>query len=59
VSEQQPYPIGHAIWGSSRIALPAGRYRDVLTGGSIDASGGSLSVAVLLGEFPVALLSSV
>jgi (1->4)-alpha-D-glucan 1-alpha-D-glucosylmutase len=59
VSEQQPFPIGHAAWGSSRLALPAGRYRDVLTGGSIDASGGSLSVAVLLGEFPVALLTSV
>jgi (1->4)-alpha-D-glucan 1-alpha-D-glucosylmutase len=59
VSEQQPFPIGHAAWGSSRLALPAGRYRDVLTGGDIDASGGSLSVAVLLGEFPVALLTSI
>ena len=56
VSEQQPYPMGHAAWDSARLPVPAGRYRDVLTGGEIDASGGSVSLAVLLGEFPVALL---
>jgi maltooligosyltrehalose synthase len=43
-------------WGEARLTLPAGRYRDVLTGGAIDAPGGSVSLAVLLGEFPVALL---
>ena len=59
VSGEEPFPMGRPVWGGARLALPAGRYRDVLTDGELDASGGSLSVAVLLGEFPVALLTGV
>jgi (1->4)-alpha-D-glucan 1-alpha-D-glucosylmutase len=41
-------------WRGTRLALPAGRWRDVLSGGS--ASSGVVDVAALLREFPVALL---
>jgi malto-oligosyltrehalose synthase/malto-oligosyltrehalose trehalohydrolase len=42
-------------WGATRLALPAGRWRDVLTG-AVVTSDGSVAVADLLAELPVALL---
>ena len=41
-------------WGESRIALPEGRWRDALTG--VEHEGGMLPLAVLLEDWPVALL---
>jgi (1->4)-alpha-D-glucan 1-alpha-D-glucosylmutase len=41
-------------WGEARIALPEGRWRDALTG--IEHEGGMVPLAVLLEDWPVALL---
>jgi len=42
-------------WGGTTLALPAGRWRDVLTG-HVVTSNGSVEVAELVAELPVALL---
>ncbi len=42
-------------WGDTSLELPAGRWRDVLTG-AVVTSDGTVPVADLLGELPVALL---
>ena len=41
-------------WKDTTVALPPGRWRDVLTGDALD--GGPAAVADVLGRFPVALL---
>jgi (1->4)-alpha-D-glucan 1-alpha-D-glucosylmutase len=41
-------------WADTTVALPEGRWRDVLTGDCGD--GGERNVAELLARFPVALL---
>jgi len=46
-------PVG-AFWEEARLALPAGRFDDVLTGRAHEGAGARLSE--LLAEFPVALL---
>lgn len=47
-------------WCDTKLTLPPGRWRNQLTGGSLSvrggAKGGSVAVARLLAEFPVALL---
>jgi (1->4)-alpha-D-glucan 1-alpha-D-glucosylmutase len=45
-------------WGDTRIELPPGRWRDVLTGDRhrVAATSSGLRVARVLGRFPVALL---
>lgn len=51
-------PIGLAArggWGDTTIQLPAGRWRELLTG--IELDGGETSLAELLGTAPVALLT--
>ena len=50
------WPVG-AVWGDRPLRLPAGRYRDVLTGQEHVASG-PLQLSSLLGHLPVALLVS-
>jgi (1->4)-alpha-D-glucan 1-alpha-D-glucosylmutase len=45
--------LGHD-WQGTTLELPAGRWRDVLTGAEVD--GGARPVAELLAGFPVALL---
>jgi (1->4)-alpha-D-glucan 1-alpha-D-glucosylmutase len=40
-------------WGDTRLGLPAGRWQDVLGGGTVE---GEVPVAELLGRFPGALL---
>jgi (1->4)-alpha-D-glucan 1-alpha-D-glucosylmutase len=45
----------HGEWLDTRVALPAGRWRNELTGEVV--SGGEPSVAALLERFPVALLA--
>jgi len=47
-------PLGERVWGASRLTLPAGRYRNVLTGDELE--GGDAPLARLLATFPVALL---
>ena len=42
-------------WGDTTIELPAGRWRDELTGDAFD--GGSVRLADVLRRFPVALLA--
>ncbi len=52
-------PVGLADgggWGDTTIPLPLGRYRNVLTGQVIEASGADVRVGDLLGRVPVALL---
>ena len=51
-------PIGLAArggWGATALPLPAGRWRDALTG-AVHESGGELAVADVLASGPVALL---
>ncbi|MGH8739781.1 MAG: malto-oligosyltrehalose synthase, partial [Burkholderiales bacterium] len=47
-------PLGSRVWGESKIGLPEGAYRNVLTDERI--GGGSHPVRNILGRFPVALL---
>ena len=47
-------PLGERAWGASRLALPEGSYRNVLTDETMN--GGAQPVAALLSRFPVALL---
>ena len=42
-------------WGDTAVTLPAGRWRNVLTGDTMH--GGTIDVKTLLGRFPVALLA--
>jgi len=44
-------------WGESRLPIPDGKYINVLTGARCEARDG-VTLAELLGEFPVALLES-
>ena len=44
-------------WGNTALQLPAGAWRDALSGAAVD--GGARSVAELLGRFPVALFERV
>jgi isoamylase len=54
---ERPWPLGE-VWQSEQLRLPdAGTYRNVFTGASITASG-SLKLADVFAEFPVALLLS-
>jgi len=50
------YRDGTADWGATSLALPAGGWRDVLTGGRVDG-GVEVPVSGLLADFPVAVLS--
>jgi (1->4)-alpha-D-glucan 1-alpha-D-glucosylmutase len=47
-------PLGSRAWGAAKLALPSGRYRNVLTGDELE--GGDVPLARLLASFPVALL---
>jgi (1->4)-alpha-D-glucan 1-alpha-D-glucosylmutase len=52
--EPQGAPLGSRAWGEAKLALPPGRYRNVLTGDELE--GGEVPLARLLATFPVALL---
>jgi (1->4)-alpha-D-glucan 1-alpha-D-glucosylmutase len=43
-------------WGETTLGLPAGRWRDELTGSVHTGGHGGGSMATILGRFPVALL---
>ena len=49
---------GRGGWGDTTLALPAGGWRDLLTG-AVLSSDGSVPVADLLSELPVALLVAI
>jgi (1->4)-alpha-D-glucan 1-alpha-D-glucosylmutase len=46
-----------ADWGATGLALPAGSWRDVLTGGRLDG-GVEVPISRLLADFPVAVLAA-
>jgi maltooligosyltrehalose synthase len=49
------FPIG-SVWGERRVTgVPPGRYRNVLTGRTLELAD-NVRVATLLDEFPLALL---
>ncbi|HEY1920201.1 MAG TPA: malto-oligosyltrehalose synthase [Streptosporangiaceae bacterium] len=48
-------PWGQGDWGGTAVTLPAGRWRDVLTGAT--ATGGLADVETLLSRFPVTVLA--
>jgi (1->4)-alpha-D-glucan 1-alpha-D-glucosylmutase len=48
------WPIGE-VWKDARLSIPAGRFRDVMTGAPLD-SRGEVNVATVLKDLPVALL---
>jgi len=49
-------PIGARVWGDAQLALPEGKYENVLTGEKHE-SNGKIPLARLLAIFPVALLT--
>ena len=49
-------PLGRQAWGEAALTLPEKRYRNILTGESVQ--GGRQPLARLLAHFPVALLLS-
>jgi isoamylase len=49
-----PWALG-AVWGDQTLTLPDGTYRDAFTG-RVHQSGGTLKMADVLADFPVALL---
>jgi (1->4)-alpha-D-glucan 1-alpha-D-glucosylmutase len=51
-----PWAIGE-VWGDERLALPIGRYRNELTGATVDVQG-EVRLRDLLAELPIALLLS-
>jgi (1->4)-alpha-D-glucan 1-alpha-D-glucosylmutase len=48
------WPIG-VVWKDARLAVPSGRWRDVMTGSALE-SRGEVAVGSVLRELPVALL---
>jgi (1->4)-alpha-D-glucan 1-alpha-D-glucosylmutase len=55
--DEQSAKAAAAGWTDTAIALPAGRYLNVLTGSSVEAQADQpLALAALLAEFPVGLL---
>jgi len=61
-SEENPSPVGAAIWGDTRLLLPeelAGRrWIDLLNGGQVAAEGTVLSMAYLMEHFPLGAVFS-
>lgn len=53
-----PFPIGD-VWRDRALALPRGRWRDVLTNREHVIDGAPVALATLLEDLPVALLASV
>jgi isoamylase len=53
---ERPWAVGD-VWGNQRLVVPAGRFRNVFTGGEIQSDGG-LALAQVFETFPVALLVS-
>jgi (1->4)-alpha-D-glucan 1-alpha-D-glucosylmutase len=49
-------PWGQGAWADTRVTLPSGQWRDVLTGETV--AGGPVSIDTLLDRFPVAVLGS-
>ena len=48
-------PVGQAYWGSTTIDLPAGRWRDLFEGRTVDSSG-SVPAGALLESLPFAVM---
>ncbi|HEX2555979.1 MAG TPA: malto-oligosyltrehalose synthase [Microvirga sp.] len=48
-------PLGPA-WGDTALSLPPGRWRNILTGGSVGAGGGGCPLGELFADFPIAIL---
>jgi (1->4)-alpha-D-glucan 1-alpha-D-glucosylmutase len=48
-------PVGERVWGDTRLVVPPGVERNVLTGES--CASGTVPVATLLADFPVALVA--
>ncbi|MFA7430378.1 MAG: malto-oligosyltrehalose synthase, partial [Rhodospirillaceae bacterium] len=58
-SEDNPWPLGEAVWKDTRLPLPDGapsHWRDLLTGREVTAEAGFLNVADTLQALPVAVL---
>ncbi|MFC4426049.1 malto-oligosyltrehalose synthase [Deinococcus navajonensis] len=53
--EAQPWALGE-VWGNRQLALPAGTYRNVLTGQRLRVRGEKVPLAKVLEDFPLALL---
>ena len=51
-------PIGEDVWRNEILAVPNGRYEDLFTGKRHTPEGGSLRLAEVFGDFPVAVLLS-
>jgi (1->4)-alpha-D-glucan 1-alpha-D-glucosylmutase len=43
-------------WGDTTLALPEGRWRNVITGHEIEATGNRLTIGDLIGTIPFAVL---
>ena len=57
MEEGDAAPLGEKAWGGARLPLPAGAWRNVLTGETHEIADGGIRMADLLARFPVALLT--
>ncbi|TMR24089.1 malto-oligosyltrehalose synthase, partial [Nonomuraea turkmeniaca] len=53
VATRLPVRLARTGWGGTTLTLPAGTWRDLLTGG---LHSGRIPLAHLLGQYPVSLL---
>ena len=56
LAEKNRLPLDHAAWGDTTIALPEGRWRNVLTGADVTIQGGEGRAGDLLALLPFAVL---
>jgi (1->4)-alpha-D-glucan 1-alpha-D-glucosylmutase len=49
-------PPDPAVWGDTRVALPEGRWRDVITGREVEIGGDGLEVSELFREIPISVM---
>jgi maltooligosyltrehalose synthase len=49
-------PVGPEFWGDARVAIPAGRWRNALTGEEIEAGPEGVGAGELFATLPIAVL---
>jgi (1->4)-alpha-D-glucan 1-alpha-D-glucosylmutase len=57
ITVTQRWPLHGIAWGETTVRVPEGRWQSVLCG--CEVQGGEVAVSVLLGAFPVALLTRI
>ena len=56
LAEKHRLPLDRVAWGDTTVGLPAGRWRNVLTGADVTIQGGEGRAEALLTPLPFAVL---